>query len=132
MVEEEHSSEIPPINSSSNWPVKSSLIVSVPLVIHVSLHSYIRRHKTPTICIGIRETGLFISIPYRKDHIESSLLKMITSRSVCLIAGAGPGIGQAVAKRFAREGFTIVAVRRNKDQLQTLTADITSSGKTCP
>ena len=49
---------------------------------------------------------------------------------VCLIAGAGPGIGQAVARRFAKEGFTIVAVRRNKDQLQTLTADITSSGKT--
>ena len=54
---------------------------------------------------------------------------MMTSRGVCLIAGAGPGIGQAVAKRFAREGFTIVAVRRNKHQLETLTADIEKSGK---
>ena len=54
---------------------------------------------------------------------------MTRGRGVCLIAGAGPGIGQAVARRFAKEGFTIVAVRRNKDQLQTLTADITNSGK---
>ena len=54
---------------------------------------------------------------------------MTRGRGVCLIAGAGPGIGQAVARRFAKEGFTIVAVRRNKDQLETLTADIASSGK---
>ena len=54
---------------------------------------------------------------------------MTTGRAVCLIAGAGPGIGQAVARRFAKEGFTIVAVRRNKEQLQTLAADIANSGK---
>ena len=54
---------------------------------------------------------------------------MTRGRGVCLIAGAGPGIGQAVARRFAKEGFTVVAVRRNKEQLDTLTADIASSGK---
>ena len=54
---------------------------------------------------------------------------MSTGRPVCLIAGAGPGIGQAVARRFAKEGFTIVAVRRNKEQLQTLAADIANSGQ---
>ena len=54
---------------------------------------------------------------------------MTSGRPVCLIAGAGPGIGQAVARRFAKEGFTIVAVRRNKEQLQTLTADIANSGQ---
>ena len=55
--------------------------------------------------------------------------QMSLSRGVCLIAGAGPGIGQAVARRFARDGFKIVAVRRNKDQLQSLTADIEKAGK---
>ena len=69
---------------------------------------------------------------HRKDRTSTSKISvrmMTTDRAVCLIAGAGPGIGQAVARRFAKEGFTIVAVRRNKEQLQTLAADIANSGK---
>ena len=56
---------------------------------------------------------------------------MVQGRGVCLVAGAGPGIGQAVARRFAREGFRVVAVRRNKDLLQSLTAEIEDTGGEC-
>ena len=56
---------------------------------------------------------------------------MVKGRGVCLIAGAGPGIGQAVARRFAREGFRVVAVRRNKELLQSLTEEIEKTGGEC-
>ena len=36
---------------------------------------------------------------------------------VCLVIGAGPGIGQAVAFAFAHEGFDIAMVARNPDKL---------------
>lgn len=35
---------------------------------------------------------------------------------VCLVIGAGAGVGQAVARKFAREGFCICAVRRGAGQ----------------
>ena len=61
--------------------------------------------------------------------LPSPTFQMSSRRGVCLVAGAGPGIGQATARRFAREGFKIVAVRRNKELLQSLTEDIESRGK---
>ena len=37
-------------------------------------------------------------------------------RPVCLVVGAGAGVGQAVARRFAREGLHVCAVRRGEGQ----------------
>ena len=31
----------------------------------------------------------------------------VARKGVCLVAGAGPGIGQSVANRFAKEGKTL-------------------------
>jgi NAD(P)-dependent dehydrogenase (short-subunit alcohol dehydrogenase family) len=36
---------------------------------------------------------------------------------VCLVIGAGPGIGQAVAYAFAHEGYDVAMVARNPDKL---------------
>jgi NAD(P)-dependent dehydrogenase (short-subunit alcohol dehydrogenase family) len=47
---------------------------------------------------------------------------------VCLIVGAGPGIGQAVAQRFAREGFDIALSARNADRLAELVPGIEKAG----
>lgn len=38
---------------------------------------------------------------------------------ICLIIGAGPGIGQAVAHAFAHEGYDIGMIARNPDKLAT-------------
>jgi len=51
----------------------------------------------------------------------------VARKGVCLVAGAGPGIGQSVAKRFAKGGFTVVAVRRKQDQLEPIVAQINQS-----
>ncbi len=50
-------------------------------------------------------------------------------KPVCLVIGAGAGIGGTVGKRFAREGFHAVLCRRSdKAGLQTLVSDIESNG----
>jgi NAD(P)-dependent dehydrogenase (short-subunit alcohol dehydrogenase family) len=48
--------------------------------------------------------------------------------NVALIVGAGDATGGAIARRFAREGFTACATRRNADKLAPLIAQIQSEG----
>lgn len=45
-----------------------------------------------------------------------------------MIIGAGPGIGQAVARRFGQEGWTIVLGGRNEERLRGLAAELAGEG----
>ena len=50
---------------------------------------------------------------------------------VCLVIGAGAGIGGNVAKRFAREGYHACVCRRSdRDGLNKLTEEIKKAGGT--
>lgn len=51
------------------------------------------------------------------------------SRSIMII-GAGPGIGQAVAERFGKAGWTIVLAGRTTARLETLTSALSAQGIT--
>jgi len=44
------------------------------------------------------------------------------------VIGAGDYIGAAIAKKFAAEGFTVFAGRRNGDKLAPLVADVEAAG----
>ncbi len=44
------------------------------------------------------------------------------------IIGAGPGLGAAVARRFAAEGFNIALLARRQERVDELAAQLTSSG----
>ena len=50
---------------------------------------------------------------------------------VALIIGAGDATGGAIARRFAREGFTACVTRRNLDKLAPLKTAIEAAGGTC-
>ena len=51
------------------------------------------------------------------------------SKPVCLVVGAGAGIGGTVAKRFAREGYhTCLARRSDKQGLDRLVGEIVAEG----
>ncbi|MBO9449696.1 SDR family oxidoreductase [Tropicibacter sp. R16_0] len=52
------------------------------------------------------------------------------SKPIVLIVGAGDYIGAAIAKRFARGGFTVCMGRRNGDKLAPLVAEIEADGGT--
>lgn len=46
------------------------------------------------------------------------------SPKVCVIVGAGPGNGASVARRFAREGYRVALLARDKAKVDALAADI--------
>ena len=52
----------------------------------------------------------------------------MTQQKVALIIGAGDATGGAIAKRFAREGFTACCVRRSEDKLAPLVEEIEQAG----
>lgn len=52
------------------------------------------------------------------------------SGSVALVVGAGDATGGAIARRFAREGYTACVTRRHADQLEPLLAQIRAAGGT--
>lgn len=47
---------------------------------------------------------------------------------VCLIVGAGNGLGAGLARTFAKAGFTICLVRRHADAAQTLLEEVRTLG----
>jgi NAD(P)-dependent dehydrogenase (short-subunit alcohol dehydrogenase family) len=53
---------------------------------------------------------------------------MAARNATAAIVGAGDYIGAAIAKKFAAEGFTVFAGRRNGDKLAPLVQDIESAG----
>ena len=55
---------------------------------------------------------------------------MASGRGVCLVVGVGDGLGSALAKAFAADGFEVCMTRRarNLDALQAVAAEIRASG----
>ncbi len=49
---------------------------------------------------------------------------------VCLVVGAGDGLGASIARAFAAEGLTVCLTRRerNLDRLEALAAQIRADG----
>ena len=52
----------------------------------------------------------------------------MSERPLALVAGVGDGLGQAVARRFARAGHLAVLVARKEDKLRRIAAQIAAEG----
>ncbi|MFM7010434.1 MAG: SDR family oxidoreductase [Betaproteobacteria bacterium] len=53
---------------------------------------------------------------------------MTTAQKVCLIVGAGDGTGSALARRFAKAGYTVCVTRRTPESNSKLVREIEDSG----
>src|SRR5215212_5220142 len=53
---------------------------------------------------------------------------MLQRNATCAVIGAGDFIGGEIAKKFAAEGFTVFAGRRDGAKLEPLVKDIESAG----
>ncbi len=54
----------------------------------------------------------------------------MTSLPACMIVGAGPGLGSAIARRFAAAGHPVGVLGRSTDPLDHLVAELTATGAT--
>ena len=54
----------------------------------------------------------------------------MTEQQSCIIVGVGPGLGAAVARRFASAGYAVALASRNPDRLAPLAAEIAAAGGT--
>jgi len=52
----------------------------------------------------------------------------MSGHGVCCVIGAGDATGSAVARRFAKEGYTVCVARRTEAALQPLVDQITAQG----
>ena len=48
----------------------------------------------------------------------------IQRRLVCAVAGVGPGNGEAFARRFAAEGYSVALLARRKERIEALAAEL--------
>lgn len=48
--------------------------------------------------------------------------------STIAIVGAGPGLGMAIARRFAAEGFDVALIARSRTTLRTMVRELSESG----
>jgi NAD(P)-dependent dehydrogenase (short-subunit alcohol dehydrogenase family) len=53
---------------------------------------------------------------------------MSTTGKVAIVTGATSGIGRATARRFARDGYAVVAVGRSAEALQAVTGEVEAAG----
>ena len=58
---------------------------------------------------------------------SSLLLEVFMPKSIAVF-GAGPGLGQAVARRYARDGYGVVLVGRRRQPLELFAREMTSTG----
>ncbi|MBW4630960.1 MAG: SDR family NAD(P)-dependent oxidoreductase [Iphinoe sp. HA4291-MV1] len=52
----------------------------------------------------------------------------MSQSKIAVVLGVGPGLGAAVAHRFAREGFAVGLMARNSEQLTQIQSEIEQSG----
>lgn len=52
------------------------------------------------------------------------------SRKLCIIAAAGPGMGLAIARRFAREGYDLALIARDPEALAGLEREVAKESVT--
>ena len=48
-------------------------------------------------------------------------------RPVAVVTGVGPGTGAAIARRFARGGYTVAMLARNRERLNALEREISGA-----
>src|SRR5690606_25795856 len=62
--------------------------------------------------------------------MDTPLGGIIMTTIAIAIVGAGPGLGQATARRFGREGFSVALISRTQENVDRLATELNEEGLT--
>jgi len=48
----------------------------------------------------------------------------MADKPITVVTGVGPGTGSAIVRRFAREGFRVIALARSPDRIRALEQEL--------
>ena len=51
----------------------------------------------------------------------------MSNKPIAIVTGVGPGTGSAIVRRFAAEGFRVIALARSPDRIRALEAELTDT-----
>ncbi|MGE9010470.1 SDR family NAD(P)-dependent oxidoreductase [Leptospira interrogans] len=51
----------------------------------------------------------------------------MSDKPIAIVTGVGPGTGSAIVRRFAAEGFRVIAMARSPDRIRTLEAELSDT-----
>ena len=51
----------------------------------------------------------------------------MSDKPIAIVTGVGPGTGSAIVRRFAAEGFRVIAMARSPDRIRALEAELTDA-----
>jgi NAD(P)-dependent dehydrogenase (short-subunit alcohol dehydrogenase family) len=51
----------------------------------------------------------------------------MSDKPIAIVTGVGPGTGSAIVRRFAAEGFRVIALARSPDRIRALEAELTDT-----
>jgi NAD(P)-dependent dehydrogenase (short-subunit alcohol dehydrogenase family) len=60
--------------------------------------------------------------------IEAAMVDPNTSKKVAIVAGVGPGMGIAIARRFAKGGYSVGLIARDRSKLDAYVAELAALG----
>src|SRR5215813_11653091 len=83
----------------------------------------VSNHEGPT-------SSSFETRPLAAPQDEEESKTMQKRNATCAVIGAGDYIGAEIAKKFAAEGFTVFAGRRNGEKLEPLVKEVEAAGGT--
>lgn len=106
-------------------PVRDAIVVAPTLVVTRSEVDRIVTALEDSLAVVATELDLIAE----EEAIETATAPgRALEGLVCLVTGAGGGIGAAVAERYAREGASVVLCGRNLDKLNAVAAKLKSFG----
>ena len=51
----------------------------------------------------------------------------MSDKPIAIVTGVGPGTGSAIVRRFAAEGFRVIALARSPDRIRALEQELTDT-----